>query len=76
MHEDLSYKKICSVETEGWPRAVDGSCAHLGGGAVVMLYAVNGSNISLSFKLEFSYSNNEAEYSTLIIGSILQMGDC
>lgn len=29
---------------------------------------LNGANISLAFKLEFSYTNNEVEYAALVTG--------
>lgn len=42
----------------------------------LVLYASDGIDVSMSFKLEFLCSNNEAEYDVLIIGIIfiLQMG--
>lgn len=49
-----------------------------GGGRVrgVVLYDLKGTNVSLSFRLEFPYSNNVKEYEALVIGSVLvlQMG--
>lgn len=36
----------------------------------VLLYDPGGTNISLSFKLEFPYSDNEDEYRALNIGPI------
>lgn len=41
-----------------------------------MLYAINGTNVSLSFMLEFPCSKNEADYEVFIIRLIfaLQMG--
>lgn len=48
-----------------------------GGGAWVILYAPDGTVISLSFKLEIPYSNNEVEFEYLVIGfiSALHMGN-
>lgn len=41
---------------------------HQGGRAWVILYDPDGVSISLSFKLEFPYSNNVAEYETPLLG--------
>lgn len=53
----------------------DSSSTDRGSGAEAVLYAPDGTNISLSYKLEFPYSNYEAEYKVVIIGLIyaLQM---
>lgn len=45
-------------------------------GIRVMLCDPDGTSVSLSFRLEFPYSNNVVEYEALVIGviSFLQMG--
>lgn len=53
-----------------WPFAFDGSSTYLGGGPGVILYAHDGTNIPLAFKLQFLFSSNEAEYEAMIIGQI------
>lgn len=40
-----------------------------------MLYAPNGTNVSLTFKLDFPYSNNEAEYEPLVANLCSADGD-
>lgn len=67
LHEDLPDKEICSLETEEWRLAFDGSSTHHGGCIGVLFYALNGTNISFPFKLEFFCTNNEAEYEALFI---------
>lgn len=51
----------------------NGSCTHQGGGTGIILYDPDGTNICLSFKLEFSRSNKKSEYKVLIIGLIFAM---
>lgn len=64
------------METEVWHLAFNSSSTHQGGGTRVVLYAPDGANISLAFKLELFCTNNEAECEVLIIGfiSTLKMG--
>lgn len=44
--------------------AFDGSSKQRGGGARVASYVIDGSDVSLSFKLDFPFSNNKDEYDT------------
>lgn len=64
------------METEKWHLAFDGCFTHRGGGPGVVLYAPDGTNISLTFKLNIFSTKNEAEYVVLIVGliSALKMG--
>lgn len=68
LHEARPDEEICSVETEEWSLTFDDSSIHREGGAGVVLYAIDGSNIFIAFKLEFFCSNNEVENKDLIIG--------
>lgn len=61
----MSCEDVCSVETREWRLAFDVSSTHRGGGARVMLYALDGTDMSLSFKLELPCSNNKADYEAL-----------
>lgn len=49
------------METGECHLAFDGSLTHRDGGAGVVLYNPDETNISLSFKLEIPCSNNEAD---------------
>lgn len=67
LHEDLPGKEICSSETEEWRLAFNWSSTPRGGSAGVVLYASDGTDISLAFKLDFLCTNNEATYEALVI---------
>lgn len=54
--------------------AFDGSSTHQGGGVGIVLYAPDGTSISLSFKLEFFCTNNEAGYEAPIIELTFTLG--
>lgn len=62
--------------TKEWRLAFDRSSTHQGGDARVVFYDPDGFSISLSFKLEFPYSNNMAEYEALLLRliSALKLG--
>lgn len=63
------------MEAGEWRLVFDGWSTHREGGTKVVLYAPDGTNVSLSFNLEFLCSNTKAEYEALIIELIcaLQM---
>lgn len=67
LHEDLHGEEMCSAESDEWPLAFDGYSTYRGDDVGVVLHAPANTNISLVFKLKFSYTNNEAEYEALII---------
>ena len=53
---------------EQWVMKFDGSSTAQSRGVKVVLYHEEDEAIALSFKLEFSYSNNIAEYEAYLIG--------
>lgn len=71
LHENLPCKEICSVKTREWRIGFNGSSTYRGSGAGVVLYDSDDISASLSFKLEFSCSNNEAEHDDLVLGVVL-----
>lgn len=68
LHEDLTYEEIYPVETKDWCIAFDDSSTLRGCGEGVILYDLEGTNVFLSFKLEFPCFTNGAGYETRIIG--------
>ncbi|CAL8163112.1 unnamed protein product [Prunus armeniaca] len=56
------------IEAEPWTLYFDGSSTLKGGGAGVVLVNPEGQATTLSFKLNFSCTNNTAEYEVFIIG--------
>lgn len=54
---------------EEWKMEFDGSCAQGTGGAGIILFNSK-EKITLSYKLDFKCSNNEAEYEALILGML------
>lgn len=58
------------VEKVEWLLAFDGSATHQSGGAGVILQNDDGTVVSVSFRLDFPYSNNVAEYDALVIGLV------
>lgn len=66
-HEELPCEEVCSLETKEWCFVFVCSSTHQVKGAGVVLYDPDSTNISLSFRLEFHYSNNVSEYEALII---------
>lgn len=63
------------METKEWCLAINGLSTHRDGGARIVLYDPNGTNVYLSFELKISCSNKENEYESLVIGliSVLHM---
>ncbi|XP_030945875.1 uncharacterized protein LOC115970375 [Quercus lobata] len=61
---------------EQWVMKFDGSFTTQSGGVGVVLYHEEDKAVALSFKLEFSYSNNMAEYEAYLTGlaTALEMG--
>ncbi|XP_028055974.1 uncharacterized protein LOC114260115 [Camellia sinensis] len=53
-----------------WDLKFDGASEAKKGGASVTLTSQEGEKFHLSYKLDFEYSNNEAEYEALILGLI------
>ena len=71
--EDLPGGEVESIDLmdedpEWWSLAFDGSSAEGKGGAGVVLTTKEGNEISLSYKLDFPCTNNEAEYEAFILG--------
>ncbi|CAL9029781.1 unnamed protein product [Prunus brigantina] len=56
------------TKEEPWTLYFDGSSTSKGGGASVVLINPNGQATALSFKLDFPYTNNVAEYEAFIMG--------
>lgn len=54
------------MEIREWHLAFDGSSNHQGGGIVFVLYDPDDTDISLSFRLGFLFSDKEAEYEALM----------
>ena len=60
---------IHSVEDIEWTLNFDGSSTHEGGGVGIVLKSTgNERRVDLSYKLDFTCTNNEVEYETLILG--------
>ena len=61
---------------EQWVMKFDGSSTAQSGGVGVVLYHEEDEAVELSFKLEFPYSNNTAEYEAYLIGLVaaVEMG--
>ena len=70
--------KVVIVEEvrEQWVMKFDGSSTTQSGGMEVVLYHEEDKVVALSFKLEFSCSNNTAEYEAYLteLGTALKMG--
>lgn len=62
LDEGMPYEVISAIENDEWPLAFEDSSTCRGGEAGIMLYASDGTDVSLSSNLEFSYSNNKAQY--------------
>lgn len=65
MHEDLPREEICFVEPKNDFLPSMTRSTHQGDLTAVVLYDPDGTNVSLSFRLEFPCSHNKAEYETL-----------
>lgn len=78
LHEDLPYEKISLVENGQWRLGFDSSSTSSMRLGRVVLFAHDGTVVSLLFKLEFLSSNKAVGYNALIIGPIstLQMRVC
>ena len=76
--DDKVLGEVAMVEevSEQWVMKFDGSSTTLSGGVRVVLYHEEDKAIELSFKLEFPYSNNTAEYEAYLTGlaTTLEMG--
>ncbi|XP_024046441.1 uncharacterized protein LOC112100831 [Citrus clementina] len=57
-----------SGEAQVWQMSVDGSSGEQGSGAGIVLEGPEGGEISYAVKLEFTATNNQAEYEALIAG--------
>ncbi|XP_059670990.1 uncharacterized protein LOC132316534 [Cornus florida] len=57
-----------SIFMTPWTLMFDGSSTSEGSGAGIVIISLTGNQISFSFFLDFSCSNNQAEYKALIIG--------
>lgn len=70
-----AYKEVCTIEDCEWCLSFDGSSTHQEVGAGILLYALEGTDLSRFFKLEFTCSNNKTKYKALIfrLTSALQM---
>lgn len=75
LFEDLPCKEVSTIEDYKCCLAFDDSSTPQGVG-MSRLYAPDGTDVSISFKLKFPCANNEAEYEALFIElvSTLQMG--
>ena len=76
--DDEVPKEVAIAEDvrEQWVMKFDGSSTTQSGGVGVVLYHEEDKAIALSFKLEFPYSNNTAEYEAYLTGlaTALEMG--
>ena len=76
--DDEVPKEVAIAEDvrEQWVMKFDGSFTTQLGGVGVVLYHEEDKAIALSFKLEFPYSNNTAEYEAYLTGlaTALEMG--
>ena len=76
--DDEVAKEVAIAEDvrEQWVMKFDGSFTTQLGGVGVVLYHEEDKAIALSFKLEFPYSNNTAEYEAYLTGlaTALEMG--
>ncbi|XP_026398944.1 uncharacterized protein LOC113294779 [Papaver somniferum] len=72
LHEDVSGElpEISVIKEETWLLYFDGSAtlSNDTGGAAVVLLSPSGEVFSPSFKLEFHYTNNSAEYEAFLLG--------
>ncbi|CAL9020720.1 unnamed protein product [Prunus brigantina] len=77
VEESILYKEVLgellemvavTTEEEPWTLYFDGSSTSKGGGAGVVLINPEGQAMTLSFKLNFTCTNNVAEYEAFIMG--------
>ena len=59
---------VAKVIEEQWVIKFDGSSTAYSRGAGIVLYLEGEEAVTLSFKLEFPYSNNTVEYEAYLIG--------
>ncbi|XP_024042632.1 uncharacterized protein LOC112099511 [Citrus clementina] len=65
---DQQDADIGDDETQVWQMSVDGSSGERGSGAGIVLEGPEGEEISYAVRLEFTATNNQAEYEALIAG--------
>lgn len=68
LYKDLPGEEVCMVKDCEWSIHFDGSPMNRGGRAEIVLHAPDDTDVSLSFKLDISCSNNETEYEATVIG--------
>ncbi|XP_026433100.1 uncharacterized protein LOC113330513 [Papaver somniferum] len=68
IHERVPGEVAAADINKPWTMFFDGSSYDTVGGAGVVFEAPQGELLSYSFKLDFPYSNNVAEYEALILG--------
>ncbi|XP_028116812.1 uncharacterized protein LOC114314529 [Camellia sinensis] len=72
VNEELRGEVHAAMASEEsfWTLSFDGTAAGGKGGTGIVLISKSGEKLYLSYKLDFHYSNNEAEYEALILGLI------
>lgn len=71
MGKNLGLSQICGVESDStplWKIYIDGASNYQGSGLGVVLLSPKGALLERLIRLEFSASNNEAEYEALLSG--------
>lgn len=71
MGKNLELSQICGVESDStplWKIYIDGASNYQGSRLGVVLLSPKGALLEWSIRLEFSASNNEAEYEALLSG--------
>lgn len=71
MGKNLGLSQICGVESDStplWKIYIDGASNYQGSGLGVVLLSPKGALLEWLIRLEFSASNNEAEYEALLSG--------
>ncbi|XP_028080536.1 uncharacterized protein LOC114282093 [Camellia sinensis] len=72
VNEELKGEVHAAMASEEsfWTLSFDGAAAGGKGGTGIVFTSKSGEKLYLSYKLDFHYSNNEAEYEALILGLI------
>ena len=72
--EDMDGKLVGTISQHGlspWEVYVDGASNHKGSGVGLVLISPEKVNVEKSLRLDFSATNNEAEYEALMMGMVM-----